>query len=279
MSRDDITILVEVRKSLDIHLKDVPVILSDVSKFNLFPEANIVLPSAEATILIDSTLAFPRPTIERPMTLIINTIGRKTTRGAIVRPFGVGISTAGSVSTPPISLDVYTGGGYGSDIYGDAPPNPASDLYGEDLYTNDVYGDATSPGVTYYGVVAQPITVSMVSAGINPLKQTPVAEISLASHATPSVRTNHTIKIRARTTSGSGGYIKAALYEGATNRSGDITSAVLTNALADYTLVIPDASAAAITSYSNLSIKIWGYHPAGSALVFEVANLYLQLPA
>ena len=107
---------------------------------------------------------------------------------------------------------------------------------------------------------------------------TPVARISLASHGEPSERTTHSIKIRARTTSGSTGVIKAALYEGSTNRSGDLTSSVLTNALADYTLAIPDASAANITDYSDLEIRIWGYDAGGNALVFEVADVYVELP-
>jgi hypothetical protein len=111
-----------------------------------------------------------------------------------------------------------------------------------------------------------------------PFKSTPVARISLASYGEPTTRTLHSINIRARTTSGSTGVIKAALYEGANNRSGDLTSASLTNTLADYKLNIPDASAANITDYSNLEIRIWGYDSAGNALVFEVADLYLEVP-
>jgi hypothetical protein len=107
---------------------------------------------------------------------------------------------------------------------------------------------------------------------------TSVAEVSLASHATPSERTNHLITVRARTTSGSTGVIKAALYEGSTNRSGDLTSSALTNSLTDKSLSIPDASAANITDYSNLSIKFWGYDSAGRALTFEVAEVSLKLP-
>jgi hypothetical protein len=121
-------------------------------------------------------------------------------------------------------------------------------------------------------------TVIAIRPYIPTPKSTSVAEISLASHGTPSEQTNHAIKIRARTTSGSTGVIKAALYEGTTNRSGDLTSLALTNSLADYTLAISDASAANITDYSNLSIKFWGYDPNGGSLVFEVADLYLELP-
>lgn len=110
-------------------------------------------------------------------------------------------------------------------------------------------------------------------------KSTPVARVSLGSYGEPATRTGHSIKIRARTTSGSTGVIKAALYEGANNRSGDLTSSALTTSLAAYTLNIPDASAANITSYSDLEIRFWGYDSAGNALVFEVADLYLEVPA
>lgn len=112
-----------------------------------------------------------------------------------------------------------------------------------------------------------------------PPKSTSVARVSLGSYGEPSTRTAHSIKVRARTTSGSTGVLKAALYEGANDRSGELTSSALTNSLADYTLSIPDASAANITSYSDLEIRFWGYDPNGGALVFEVADLYLEVPA
>jgi hypothetical protein len=87
-----------------------------------------------------------------------------------------------------------------------------------------------------FGVTATPLTFVKAVAGIGS-KKTSVAEISLASHGTPTLRTNHSIKIRARTTSGSTGVIRAALYEGATNRSGDLSSSALTTSLANYTLI------------------------------------------
>lgn len=143
-------------------------------------------------------------------------------------------------------------------------------------FTKDVSGKATLKGV-----VARAITFTKSVAGVIVTgKSTTVAEISLASHGTPSVRTNHSIKVRARTTSGSTGVLKAELYEGSTVRSGatPLETSVLTNSLADYTLAIPDAAVAAITSYSNLSIKFWGHDPAGNPLVFEVSRIYLELP-
>lgn len=106
---------------------------------------------------------------------------------------------------------------------------------------------------------------------------TSVARISLASY-NPGAQTNHSILVRARTTSGSTGTIRAALYEGSTNRSGDLESSPLTNTLADYVLPIGDTEAGNITSYSDLEIRLWGYDSAGGALVFEVAELALEVP-
>lgn len=103
---------------------------------------------------------------------------------------------------------------------------------------------------------------------------TSVAEVSLASASTPSERTTHSIHIRARVTTNEG-RINAALYEGATNRSGDLSSAVTTS-LADYTLAIPDASAANITSYANLGVRFWGSGVIATAV--EVDQVWLELP-
>jgi hypothetical protein len=108
--------------------------------------------------------------------------------------------------------------------------------------------------------------------------QTSVAEVSLAAAGTPTTQTAHSIKVRARVTSGSG-TIRAALYEGANNRSGDLESSALTTSLADYSLAIADASAANITDYSNLSIRFWGYSVNGGGIVFEVDQIYLETPA
>lgn len=108
---------------------------------------------------------------------------------------------------------------------------------------------------------------------------TSVARISLAPGDTPASDTDHAIHVRARTTSGATGTIRAALYEGASNRSGDLESSALTTSLADYVLPISEANAANITDYSNLEIRLWGYDVGGGALVFEVAELSLVAPA
>lgn len=109
-------------------------------------------------------------------------------------------------------------------------------------------------------------------------KQTSTAEISLAPGSTPSVQTNHKIKLRARKTANTG-TIRARLYEGATARSAELETSELTTSFADYTLDIADADAANITDYSNLSIRLYGYSAAGDATVFEVSQLYLETPA
>ena len=111
--------------------------------------------------------------------------------------------------------------------------------------------------------------------------QTGTAKISLASGAAPATRTAHSIKLRARTTAGAG-KIRVALYEGATNRTGGVgylESAALTTSLADYSLALTDAAAASISSYANLDVWIWGFAASGGAIVFEVDQLWLEIPA
>jgi hypothetical protein len=112
----------------------------------------------------------------------------------------------------------------------------------------------------------------------DPPTSTSVADVGLATY-TPATQTNHSILVRARVTSGAGtATLRAALYEGTTNRSGDLETAALTASLANYELAIPDASAANITDYSNLSIRFWGYDSGGAALTFEVDYLALEVP-
>ena len=110
-----------------------------------------------------------------------------------------------------------------------------------------------------------------------PPTSTAVARISLAAANTPASRVEHSIRIRGRVQSGAG-TLRAALYEGTTNRSGDLESSALTTSLANYLLLISDANAANITDYSNLELRIWGYNAAGATNVFEVAEASLVLP-
>ena len=193
-----------------------------------------------------------RGIINRPFTFVRSVVGRKKTYGQVASEITAHITTQAS---SPGNLTAYGTGAYGSGVYGDI--------------------------VVKYGSLSFPISFGRVTSGINISKKTSVAEISLASHAVPSSQTSHAIKIRARTTSGSTGRIKAALYEGTTRRSGvnDLTSSPLANSFVEYTLAIADSDAATITNYSNLSIRFWGHDPTGVGLVFEVSRLYLQLPA
>ena len=103
---------------------------------------------------------------------------------------------------------------------------------------------------------------------------TGVARLQLAAGWEPASRTEHSIRLRARVTSGTG-TLYAALYEGASNRSGDLSQA-LTTSLADYTLAIADVDAANITSYAALELRIWGEASAG--VVFEVDQAWLAVP-
>lgn len=110
---------------------------------------------------------------------------------------------------------------------------------------------------------------------------TSVARVSLASASTPSTRTKHYLHIRARVTSAYGVMptMRVALYEGSTNRSGDLETSALTTTLAEYVLPISDANAANITSYSDLEVRFWGYSAGGFPATFEVDSIYLELPA
>lgn len=108
-------------------------------------------------------------------------------------------------------------------------------------------------------------------------KQTSVARISLAAGVTPDTRTLHKINVRARVTGGAG-TLKVALYEGATNRSGDLETSALTGSLADYSLPISDVNAANITSYADLEIRFWGYSVGGDAITVEIDQIWFEAP-
>ena len=129
-----------------------------------------------------------------------------------------------------------------------------------------------------FTALALPITFGKAVAGdIKLPKATSVGRISLAPGGSPVTRTEHEIKVLARVTGGAG-TIRVALYEGATNRSGDLESAALTGSLVEYTIPIPDANADDITNYSDLEIRFWGYSAAGDAATFEIDKLWLEIP-
>jgi len=107
---------------------------------------------------------------------------------------------------------------------------------------------------------------------------TAVARLSLGNGGVPTSRTLHTIKVRARVTVSTGTTkLKVALYEGATNRSGDLITSTLTTSLALYTLAISNVNAAAITDYSNLEIRFWG-ESTGDSSNIEIADIWLETP-
>jgi hypothetical protein len=125
---------------------------------------------------------------------------------------------------------------------------------------------------------AQTIVVHQVP----PPTSTAVAEVSLGPGAEPTSRTSHALKIRARTTAGAG-TMRLALYEGSTNITdtapGYLETGALTTSLANYSVAVADADAAAITSYADLGVRFWGYAAGGGSIVFEVDQLYLEIPA
>jgi len=128
------------------------------------------------------------------------------------------------------------------------------------------------------GVVT--ITASGTGTEVYSLTKTSVARISLTGGTNPTTQTNHKLCFRARKTSGSEPvHLWAALYQGSTNRSGDLVSDDLTTSLATYVLPIPDASAASISSYSDLELRFWGESPQGNTASVEVADAWLELPS
>ena len=123
------------------------------------------------------------------------------------------------------------------------------------------------------------LAVTFALKATQPPKQTTTSEISLASAMPPVTRTLHSVKARARITNGAhSGKLRVRLYEGGTARSAIIESSALTTSFAEYTFVISDAEAAAITSYADLSLRIFGYSASGTPAVFEVSQVWLEIP-
>lgn len=131
------------------------------------------------------------------------------------------------------------------------------------------YNPAWSNAMFDWFNVVQPVTAT----------STAVARLSLASASLPFTRSLHSIRVRARLSGLGSGQIRAALYEGATNRSGDLTSSFLSTTFAEYEIAIPAAVAADITDYSNLEVRIWGYSSGGSTAGIEIAEVWLDVPS
>jgi hypothetical protein len=301
MLPDEITVIL-VDENFNIHLTDPP------DKFlyvDFLPVINIpLILELEETIIVDlksmgidnETVPQKYGKIARIFLFTKSVLGRKKTFGRSAFVINNNIQTSGIKVVPPekdnpVSLPLVFGksvSGYKSRTTGKISFNiiDAISTAGRSYVgILDFYGDGPY-GADTYGTIEVTTAISMLigfgattsGIGISTTKETEVAEISLASHGIPSTRTDHSIEIRARTISGSTGVIKAILYEGAINRSGELTTTTLNNTLNNYTLPISDVVAAAITDYSNLSIKVWGYDSGGNALVFEIAELYLKLP-
>jgi len=108
---------------------------------------------------------------------------------------------------------------------------------------------------------------------------TSVGEISLESIPEPLTRTDHVLKVRARKSTSAGTVTaSAALYEGGSNRSGNLTSSAITTSFVDYALPIADADAEDITSYTNLSIRFWGDSPSGETSSLEISEIWFEAP-
>lgn len=305
MLHDDIIVILDLDREISIEISPTPILNLDI---DFWPETSIITNlELDTSVIIDlksmgiESGSVPRRLYGKVARAILFTkavLARKTTFGKSNFVITNNIQTIGTADIDPgnhnlvgipITFTKSVSGGrkttFGKtslviinniQTQGINESDPA-DFYGEGLYGEDVYAGVTPQGSgasSFSTVIGFGATIS----GYVPIKETSVAEISLGSHDIPAIRTNHSIKVRARTISGSNGMIKAAVYEGAVNRSGDLISAPLSNALADYTLSIPDAAAATITDYSNLSIKIWGYDSSGNGLVFEIAEVYLELP-
>jgi hypothetical protein len=135
---------------------------------------------------------------------------------------------------------------------------------------------------TKFGNVVFPLALGVTTSGTvtsSGAKATTVAHVSLATSFVPTSRTGHSITVRARRTALQG-KIRVQLVDGnGTPRGAELETGELTTSLANYTLSLPDADAASIVDYSNLSLKIRGYSSTGTATVFEVAEVSMSLPA
>jgi hypothetical protein len=135
---------------------------------------------------------------------------------------------------------------------------------------------------THFGTVVLPLSLTSSTTGTvtsSGAKTTGSADVSLTTGFVPTSRTNHVITIRARRTALQG-KLRVQLVDGnGTPRGAELETGELTTSLANYTLSLPDADAATIVDYSNLSLKIRGYSSTGTATVFEVAEVSMSLPA
>lgn len=184
--------------------------------------------------------------------------GTITASGSRTESWSASDSAAGVVTASGTKLESY--------VYTDSRSGTVT--ASGTVVENTVYTDAASGTIAVSGISIETHTTL-----------TAVARISLASGMNPTTRTDHKLCFRARKTSGSVPvHLWAALYQGSTNRSGDLVSGDLTTSLALYVLPVPDASAASISSYSDLELRFWGESPQGSTTSVEVADAWVELP-
>lgn len=109
--------------------------------------------------------------------------------------------------------------------------------------------------------------------------QTAVARVSLGPGSDPVVDTGHAMVVTCRiTTSTAACRLRMQLYQGATPIGGVFETADLTTSFSQTTSTLGTIAASAITDYSDLEIRFWGYSANGGAIVFEVDQLYLEIP-
>jgi hypothetical protein len=165
-----------------------------------------------------------------------------------------------------------------ADTGGGSSTTDTSYYYGDDV--DGGTGGTVSPTIDWTGSASDEcvgVFAEILEAASSPTS-TSTADVSLATY-NPSSQTNHTMKLRARVTSGAGtATIRARLYEGGVAISSEKESSALTASLADYELAITDGEAATISDYSDLSIRFSGYDSGGASLTFEVAEVSLCVP-
>ena len=97
--------------------------------------------------------------------------------------------------------------------------------------------DATAVPGEFVTAGTAAATAAGVDATIARTFSTTVGEVGLATY-TPGTQTNHSFKVRARVTSGARvAVLGLALYEGTTNRSGDLFTTALTTSSSSVTIV------------------------------------------
>lgn len=170
-------------------------------------------------------------------------------------------------SAPTVIQSQVDSGHYGSDVVVYVNAGAAS---AKNTSNNE-------PGISSPTTLAEAHVAVEVLSSVTPA-QTSVARVGMAPVGTPTSRTLHSLHVRARVQTSATATMRMALYEGLNNRSGDLETSTLTTSLADYTLAIPDAGAAAITDYSALEVRFWGYSSTGDKPVVEVAEVSLELP-